>query len=219
MGSRELKYLISTNMSLLTKLPSKILLILFLISLGGILALCQYAKSLKVEKEAYQTSMSVMMDSLYKYKVNDSLNAVQVGELKLTIGEYRRYRAEDANLIKKLKADKPTSITKLISHTRDTIRASLHDTIMLAANEPPDTARYFNYKSHWTDVDGLIYNDSIQVSIHNREELLIAESILRKKFLFIKLPPKIFGYKSRKLDVLSKNPNTTIADIEWVNFR
>lgn len=206
-------------MNLLTKFLHRIVPFLFLISLGAILVLCQYTKSLKIEKGAYQTSMSVMMDSLRKYKVNDSLSAIQVGELNLTAREYRKYRPDDTSIIKKLKIDKPTSVTKLISHTRDSICASLHDTVILADNEPPDTLKHFSYNSTWTTIDGLIFRDSVQINIQNREELLITESTLRKKFLFIKLPPKLFGYKSRKLDVLSKNPNTTITGVEWVNFR
>lgn len=197
------------------KSPNIRILILILISLGAISALWLRCKSLESDKNAYWTSCSAMLDSVYKYKVSDSLNAIQVGELLLTAKEYKRYRAEDAALIKQLVADKVTSVTNLKSITRDTVFTELHDTVIAIK----DTVKHFSYTSKWTDVNGFVLGNSIQVNIQNREELIITESTQRKKFWFIKLPPKLFGYKSRKLDVVSKNPNTTIAGVEWVNIR
>ena len=154
------------------------------------------------------------MDSVANYRVSDSLNASQVGELQIKLSEYKKYRREDAELIKKLKADKPQTVVKTITKTETRIETQLRDSIAYL-----DTLKVINYKSYWTDLHGLINKDTIQLNIISREELLVIESLQRKKFLGIKLPGWLFGYKRGTADIVSKNPNTTITNIEYVNFR
>lgn len=157
-----------------------------------------------------------MLDSLHKYKICDSLNAIQVKELLLTVKEYKRYRAENELLLSKLKVDKVTSSADIKLERIDTFLAPLSNPIII---DNSDSIRHFAYSDKWTMIQGTLRKDSIQINIHNTEELIVAEGYELKKFLFVKLPPKIFGYKSHSLEVLSKNPNTTIAGVEWVKFR
>ena len=174
----------------------------------------QYQKKLKIENLAYRQNVTVLMDSVAHYQVNDSLNASQIGELQLKLSEYKKYRQEDTELIKKLRADKPQTIVKTKTETKYKIKTELRDSVIYK-----DTLKAINYSSYWTDLHGFISKDTIQISIANREELVLVESLQRKKFLGIKLPGWLFGYKQKTLDVVSKNPNTTIADIEYVNLR
>lgn len=174
----------------------------------------QYQKKLKIENLAYRQNVTVLMDSVAHYQVNDSLNASQIGELQLKLSEYKKYRKEDAELIKKLRADKPQTIVKTKTETKYKIKTELRDSVIYK-----DTLKAINYTSYWTDLHGFISKDTIQINIANREELVLVESLQRKKFLGIKLPGWLFGYKQKTLDVVSKNPNTTIADIEYVNLR
>lgn len=174
----------------------------------------QYQKKLKIENLAYRQNVTVLMDSVAHYQVNDSLNASQIGELQLKLSEYKKYRKEDTELIKKLRADKPQTIVKTKTETKYKIKTELRDSVIYK-----DTLKAINYSSYWTDLHGFINKDTIQINIANREELVLVESLQRKKFLGIKLPGWLFGYKQKTLDVVSKNPNTTIADIEYVNLR
>ena len=174
----------------------------------------QYQKKLKIENLAYRQNVTVLMDSVAHYQVNDSLNASQIGELQLKLSEYKKYRQEDIELIKKLRADKPQTIVKTKTETKYKIKTELRDSVIYK-----DTLKAINYTSYWTDLHGFISKDTIQINIANREELVLVESLQRKKFLGIKLPGWLFGYKQKTLDVVSKNPNTTIADIEYVNLR
>ena len=173
----------------------------------------RYQKKLKLENLAYRQNVTVLMDSVAHYQVNDSLNASQIGELQLKLSEYKKYRQEDIELIKKLRADKPQTIVKTKTETKYKIKTELRDSVIYK-----DTLKAINYSSYWTDLHGFISNDTLQVKITNREELVLVESLQRKKFLGIKLPGWLFGYKQKTLDVVSKNPNTTIADIEYVNL-
>ena len=86
---------------------NKYLVIYSVILSAALLAFYEYDKKLKVENLAYRQNVAVLMDSAAHYQVNDSLSASQIGELQLKLSEYKKYRKEDAELIKKLKADKP----------------------------------------------------------------------------------------------------------------
>lgn len=196
------------------KTINKYLLIYSIILSGALMAFFQYGKKLKNENLTYRNNITVLMDSVVHYQVIDSLNASQIGELQLKLSEYKKYRQEDAELIKKLKADKPKTVIKTETKTEYKIITELKDSIVYR-----DTLKTINYKSKWTDLYGFISKDTLQVKIANREELILVESFQKKKFLGIKLPIWLFGYKQRTLDVVSKNPNTTVVNIEYVNFR
>ena len=193
---------------------NRILLVLSAILLVAFLAIYNYAKRLKVENLAYQRNVSVLMDSTTHYKVADSLSAIHIKELQLSLSEYKKYRHDDQALIKKLKADKAQTIVKTETKTEYKIKTEIIDSIVYK-----DTLKSFKYHNQWIDIVGLLNRDSVDLQINNREELILVESLQRKKFLFFKLPVWLFGYKHKAVDVVSKNPNTTIMSVEYVNFR
>jgi len=193
---------------------NKYVLIYSVILSVALMAFYNYGKKLRNENLTYRHNISVLMDSVVHYRTSDSLNASQVGELQLKVSEYKKYRQEDLDLIKKLKADKPQTVVKTKTETKYEIKTELRDSIIYK-----DTLKAINYTSYWTDIQGFITKDTIQINIANREELILVQSYQRKKFLGIKLPKWLFGYKQKTLDVVSKNPNTIISDIEYVNFR
>ena len=147
-----------------------------------------------------------------QYKIQDSLNVAQIKSLELTVKEFKAYRAKDAKLIKDLKI-RNKDLEALVNaklETRDTILIAIHDTI-------PGIAT-FNYTSTWTDLSGTIdtVKDTMQVSITNREDLEIVESVTRKRFLgFLWYCKKL---ESRKVDVVSRNPNTTIKNVSYTKI-
>lgn len=155
-----------------------------------------------------------LLDSLEQFKINDSLNAVTTKSLYLTINDLKKYRADDYKLIKSLKSKIGSNEIKTVikpvieNHTKFT---TLYDTIYL------DSTKHFRYKNRWTDLNGIVYKDSIHIDIKNKEELIITENLIKKKFLFFKLPVKLFGYKSKNISVISKNPNTNIIKTEYIN--
>ena len=198
---------------------SKIAIILLILLA---IAQCGVVKSLKEKTAKEKNNVEILMSSPQKYTVNDSLNAMKVKALELSLKEYKAYRKEDAAIIKKLKADKAInsnavqtlSSTKVITKVRDSIIArSIRDTVY------KEQVVYIDYNSKWTVVKGYVDKDSAYLDISNKEELILSESVTRKKFLFIKLPVWLFGYRSRVVNVVSKNPNTQIINVESVKFR
>lgn len=146
------------------------------------------------------------------YQIQDSLNVAQIKSLELTVKEFKTYREKDAKLIKNLKI-RNKDLEALVNtklETRDTILVAVHDTVSGIAT--------FNYTSTWTDLSGTIdmINDTMQVNITNREDLEIIESVTRKRFLgFLWYCKKL---ESRKIDVVSHNPNTTIKNVSYTKI-
>lgn len=174
---------------------------------------------LQEENKRLTNNQAVLLDSMQTYKVADSLNVAKINVLELSLSDYKKYREEDAALIKKLKADKLSAATSINTTTTTNIKTSVKDSIIYKDRFVPiDTVKQINYDSKWTSVRGYLANDTINLNIVNREELLIAESFVKKRFIGIKLPIWLFGYKTKSVDVVSKNPNTEIKNLEYIQI-
>lgn len=187
------------------------LTIILLVAIPCILYQGKWLRSCKL---AYQNSISVCMDSLHKYKVADSLNAIHISNIELSLKQYKQLRAEDAKLIKQLKADKLTSVVKPETIIKYKINTQLKDSIIYK-----DTVKAINYHDSWNSVTGYFTKDSANLNILSKDELLITKSIERKRFLGIKLSPKWFGYRKLQLNIVSKNPNCSINNVEWIEIK
>ena len=177
--------------------------------------------TLKLQKENKRltNNQAVLLDSMQTYKVADSLNAAKINVLKLSLSDYKKYREEDAKLIKRLKADKLSATTSINTTTTTKIKVQIKDSIIYKDRVVPvDTVKQINFDSKWTSVHGYLANDTVSLDIENREELLVAESFIRKRFIGIKLPIWLFGYKTKSIDVVSKNPNTKITNLEYIQI-
>lgn len=173
-------------------------------------------------QEILLTQKLTTMAESQAYKVSDSLNAAKVSGLQFTLKEYKRYRAQDLQIIEQLKVKK-SDLQKVINSQTETINslsAKLNDSIRIdiAANTV-DTLKCFGYKSKWTDVSGCIdlKHDSINLQIKNRESLKMVETVVYKRFLgFLWKTSKI---KDRQVDVVSENPNTRITNLDYISIK
>lgn len=177
---------------------------------------------LKSNQDILLTEKEFVMSESQKYKVSDSLNAVRVSELELTLKEYKRYRSEDLKLIEQLKAGK-SDLQKIITsqyETISTLSAKLQDSIRTdATTNQVDTLKCFDYKSKWTDVKGCVdlRRDTVEIQINNRESLKVVETVTYKRFLgFLWKTNKV---KSRQVDIVSENPNTEIMNCEYIYIK
>lgn len=173
-------------------------------------------------QEILLTQKQTIMAESQAYRVSDSLNAAKVSELQFTLKEYKKYRAQDLQLIEQLKVKK-SDLQKVIDSQTETINslsAKLNDSIRIdTVTNVADTLKCFDYKSKWTDVSGCIdlKHDSINLQIKNRESLKIVETVVYKRFLgFLWKTNKV---KDRQVDVVSENPNTTITNLDYVSIK
>lgn len=153
------------------------------------------------------------------YKILDSLSAVKVKALQLTISEYKALDTKNSQIIKTLLADKQDlqkvidaqtiTVNKLTAELKD---VPVKDTILHVT----DTIKCFEYNSKWLDLKGCLNLTQNKISIESksRESLKAIETVTYKRFLgFLWKTKRI---KSRDLNIISENPATTITNVDYV---
>lgn len=178
---------------------------------------CQHAriKKLVEERDKYRDNTESLFTDVEHYRVRDSLNAARVLSLELSVKEYERFRANDAALIRELKAKNRdlSAINTTQSETIIDLLATPRDTMIIR-----DTISVPAVAVHcgdaWFDFDGILTADEFTGTLRNRDSLLLAESVRYKRFLgFLWKTKRI---KDRQLDCVSKNPHTEIMNIEHI---
>lgn len=170
---------------------------------------------LTAERDKYRNNTETLLSDVETYRVRDSLSAARVQSLELTVSEFERFRAADAALIKQLKARNRdlAAVNKTQSQTIIDLRATPKDTTIIRDTIPiPAVAVHCG--DAWFDFDGLLTADEFTGTLANRDSLVVAESVQYKRFLgFLWKTNKV---KNRRVDVVSKNPHTTIMGVEHV---
>lgn len=176
-------------------------------------------KSLTAERDKYRSNTETLLQDVRTYQTKDSLNAAKVGNLELKLSEYKKYRADDAALIKSLQTKNRDlqRITTAQMETINELRANVRDSIVYLPGDTVTTVlRCIEYSDKWVDFDGCIINNTFSGKIITRDSLLITESVQYKRWLgFLWKTNKI---KNRQIDVVSKNPATKILGVEFITI-
>ena len=170
--------------------------------------------NLKQERNRYERNTESLLLDVTQYKIRDSLNAAKVGALELTIQEYERFRAEDAELIKELKQRNRdlAAVNKTQSQTIIDLRAVPRDTVVLVRDSVRVPAVEVHCGDAWYNFDGILTKDEFTGKMQHRDSLLLVESIRYKRFLWWKTK----RIKDRQLDCVSKSPHNFIRGLEYV---
>lgn len=171
-------------------------------------------QQLTAERDKYKGNTAALLSDVEIFKMRDSLNAARVESLQLTIKEFERFRASDAELIRELKARNRdlSAVNTTQSQTIIDLRATPRDTVIVVRDSIITPAVAVHCGDAWFDFDGLLTKDQFTGTLANRDSLLLAETVKYKRFLFWKTK-KI---KDRELNVVSRNPHTQILGIEHV---
>lgn len=172
-------------------------------------------ENLKQERTRYQRNTETLLLDVEQYKTRDSLNAAKVGALELTIQEYERFRAADAQLIKTLQT-KNRDLERMNNVQAETIlniKAIPRDTLFIRDSiKIPAVAVHTG--DAWYDFDGLLTDSEFTGTLAVRDSLTLVESVQYKRFWgFLWKTKKI---RNRQLDVLSKCPHTKIVNCEHI---
>lgn len=162
------------------------------------------------DRDLYKRNMNSALIECVEWKTKDSLSAAKNATLNLKISELERYRSDDINKINQLKKknEELNNLIKNSSKTEIKIITQLKDTVIYK-----DTVKYFNWNDNWTSVKGLIQKDTVDLNINNSDSLVISVATKYKRFLgFLWKTKKI---KDQNVYVVSKNPHTTITNIEY----
>lgn len=174
-------------------------------------------ENLKQDRNRYERNTESLLLDVEQYRTSDSLNAAKVGVLELTIQEYEKFRAADAKLIKTLQTKnrdlaaiattQSQMIVELSTVPRDTI--IIRDSIAIPAIA-------VHAGDAWYDFDGLLADKEFTGTLAVRDSLLVAETVQYKRFWgFLWKTKRI---KNKQIDVVSKNPHTTIIGTEYIEI-
>lgn len=176
-------------------------------------------KSLTAERDKYRSNTETLLQDVRTYKTKDSLNVAKVGNLELTLSEYKKYRADDAALIKSLQTKNRDlqRVTTAQMETINELRANVRDSIVYLPGDMVTTVvRCIEYSDKWVDLDGCIINNTFSGKIITRDSLLITETVQYKRWLgFLWKTKRI---KNREFDIVSKNPHTKITGFEVITI-
>lgn len=191
--------------------------------IGAIIAVIwgQHAriKSLKADRDKYKSNTEVLLADVERYQTKDSLNAITVGVLELKLSEFKKYRADDAALIKSLQTKNRDlqAVTTAQLETIKELRGTVRDSIVYLPGDTVTTVlRCIEYSDKWVDFDGCIINNTFSGKIITRDSLLITETVQYKRWLgFLWKTKRI---KNREFDIVSKNPHTKITGFEVITI-
>lgn len=180
-----------------------IIAIVIIALLGGVSYLFRQNQKLQAENERQSGNVSTLMRGVEKYKVRDSFNVSSVSALNLTVDELKKYRSDDAALIKELKL-RPKDV-EYITKTKIITRDSLVFKI--------DSVGCFHYLDKWLRVDACI-GDSNMV-IESRDSIAqVVHVIYKHKFLWWRW--KVIGFRQ---EVVNFNPKSEIQCSEMVRIK
>ncbi len=172
-------------------------------------------KSLIKERDRYKGNTETLLSDVETYRVRDSLSAARVQSLELTMKEFERFRADDARLIKELQGKNRdlAAVNKTQAQTIINLQAIPHDTVIIRDSvQVPAVAVHCG--DEWYTFDGILTPENFYGTLTNRESLLISESVKYKRFLgFLWKTNKVLN---RELNAVSRNPHTTVTNVEYV---
>lgn len=167
---------------------------------------------LSAQLAQYRANTEALLTDVRTYKVRDSLNAARVQSLELSAREFERFRAEDAALIRELKGRNRelASVNRTQAQTIIDLMAQPRDTVIVR-DSIPTPALAVHCGDAWYDFDGVVAPGEFSGRLSVRDSLITAETVRYRKFLWWKL-----GVRDRRVDVISRNPHTTILNVEHI---
>lgn len=177
-------------------------------------------KRLTDERDKYRSNTEALLADVERYQTKDSLNAVTVGVLQLKLSEFEKYRADDAALIKTLQTKNRDlqAVTTAQLQTINELRGTVRDSIVYLPGDTVMTVlRCVDITDPWFELHGCATPaGDFTGTFVNRDSLLIAATVKYKRFLgFLWKTHKV---KNRKIDAVSKNPNTEILGVEYIEI-
>lgn len=171
-------------------------------------------ESLKEDNERNRANTEALIQDAKIYKTKDSLNAIKVAALQLDLADFRKYREEDAELIKTLKAKNRdlVAVNNTQAATIIELEAKPKDTVIVVRDSILVPAVKVHAGDPWYDFDGILADDHFSGSLAVRDSIVLVESVKYKKFLFWKTKK----VKNRQVDVVSRNPHTEILNTEHI---
>lgn len=198
----------------MSKVLSKYLIVAVLL-LSGIIYI-QYRRNVHLvsERDRYQANNTALLSEMHRMRIDSTTLAVDVEGLRLTVDEYKRFRARDAQTIKKLGV-KIKNLEAAAKHQLEVggpIAAVVKDTVIIR-----DTVQLLRQKvemitSH-IQLTGMIENNRLQGQIRVPVTLNQAIWVEYKGWWFWK------RIKAIHQSISSDNPYVDIKYTEYIQIQ
>lgn len=137
---------------------------IILIAFGIILALSSQVSKIKKERDIYRSNSDALLSECDTLRIDSANMALDNRILQLSVDEFKKYRAEDAETIKKLniKLSRVKSVSKQQLEVNVPIKAEIKDSITTISKDSVAKERYFKMESQYIKLAGVI-RDSVVV--------------------------------------------------------
>ena len=189
--------------------------IYLVIAVAAMVVSALYTEHLEKERDTYRNNAEALSSDIERYKVADSLSAARTRSLELSLDEFKRFRAADAELIRQLQQKNRdlAAVNDIQAQTIIEMAARPRDTI-ITVDSILVPAKAVHCGDEWYDFDGLLTDDAFTGHLTCRDSIIVSESVEHARFLgFLWKTSKV---KNRQLDVVSLNPHTQIEDVYFI---
>lgn len=137
---------------------------IILIAFGIILALSSQVSKIKKERDIYRSNSDALLSECDTLRIDSANMALDNRILQLSVDEFKKYRAEDAETIKKLniKLSRVKSVSTQKLEVNVPIKAEIKDSITTISKDSVAKERYFKMESQYIKLAGVI-RDSVVV--------------------------------------------------------
>lgn len=137
---------------------------IILIAFGIILALSSQVSKIKKERDIYRSNSDALLSECDTLRIDSANMALDNRTLQLSVDEFKKYRAEDAETIKKLniKLSRVKSVSTQQLEVNVPIKAEIKDSITTISKDSVAKERYFKMESQYIKLAGVI-RDSVVV--------------------------------------------------------
>jgi len=187
------------------------LLILALTCIG----LYKRAKILEAERNRYQNNTSALLTDIKRMQIDSTTHAVDVQTLQLTLEEYKRYRAEDVEKIKRMDV-RIKSLQAVARHEIEVqapFEALVKDTVIIR-DTVSRQLQYLQMETPHLKIDASIENNLLKGKI--TLPVTIHQSIWvehKRRFLWWR-----WGVKAVHQTISSDNPHVQIKYSEYIRI-
>ena len=195
-------------------LKDKALLMLIIYALSSTAIMSVAIKSCqnqKKDKERYEANTHALLTDLEKFKTKNGENAAKLIQLELTNGEFEKLCADQAKKIKdlNLKIRRLESVNVIGSETNGGGKTNIKDSVIIKYIDSVryiDKVKTFEWSDEWTNVNGVIDKDSVDLKYKSVDTLTMVAYRVPKKFLGF-IP---YGTKYIEVQIVNANKNTTV---------
>ena len=193
---------------------SQILLVIILLLVGVVFMQFKHAAKLSDERDRYKQNNTALLSDIERIKVDSTTMAVDAKALRLTIDEYERFRAADAEKIRQMgiKIKNLQAVAKHNLEVAAPINAVIRDTVFIR-----DTVQIVQQKvemaSPHIQLDAVIDNDTLRGDI--RLPVTLQQTVwveYKRKCLFWK------KVKAIHQTISSDNPYIYIKYSEYIQI-